>query len=73
MVDIICIKHVPNLQLLKDGEGKLVTVARSPENRIKNRLSNISACNYPLTTDYMQYHTITTCLLCVQMMTIVWS
>ena len=54
-----------NLQLLKDGEGKSVTVATSSENRIKNRLSNISACNYPLTTDCMQLsHYYYLCSLC---------
>ena len=32
------------MQVLIDGEGKSITIARSMNNRKKNRFANISAC-----------------------------
>ena len=34
------------VQSLCDGIGKSVKVARSPQNKKKNRFANISACKY---------------------------
>ena len=39
IIMVLCV-----MQALGDGQGKSVTVARSVENRKKNRFANISAC-----------------------------
>ena len=49
------------VQSIGDGEGKSTIIARSPQNRKKNRFANISVCKYTfnyhdINYDYMPSH-----------------
>ena len=49
------IHGMSSVQSLRDGKGKSVSVARSLQNKKKNRFANISACKYLYDLVYFLY------------------